>query len=169
MEDLTRVEAEEVAGRRRAAAVAAAAEAAAAGPVRRRTRLAALGADWAILSVVGAVILWACLRVADARVTDLGLPALVPLSAFLILIGFAYFLMFTAGNGQTPGKMALQIRVVDATVPDGSRPPSPRQAVYRTLLAAASGALLGVGFLPALGERGIAAPDRFTDTRTVRA
>lgn len=137
--------------------------------VGRFRRLVALGADWAILAGVSTMILWATLRVAEARVEHLGLTALVPLAAFLALIGFAYFLLFTAGNGQTPGKMALHIRVVDATAPDAAVPPTPRQALHRTLLAAASGALLGVGFLPALGERGVAAPDRFTQTRTIRA
>ena len=78
-------------------------------------------------------------------------------------------MLFRSGNGQTPGKMALHIRVVDVTVPDTSQPPSPRQALNRTLLSAASGVLLGIGFIPALGEHGVAAPDRFTQTRTVRA
>ena len=133
------------------------------------SRVAALGADWAILSAIGTMILWASLRVADAQVTDLGIAAILPLSAFLALVAFSYFLLFTAGNGQTPGKMALRIRVVDASTADVAQPPSVRQALNRTLLAAMSGLLLGVGFLPALGERGLAAPDRFTRTRTVRA
>jgi uncharacterized RDD family membrane protein YckC len=169
IEDLRRMEAEENHRLRTAMREQARVDVASTGEVGRMTRLAALGADWAILSAVSTVILWASLRVADARVQDLSLQALVPLAAFLGLVGFAYFLMFTLGNGQTPGKMALRIRVVDATAPDASHPPSPKQALNRTLLAAASGALLGLGFIPALGERGIAAPDRFTQTRTVRA
>jgi uncharacterized RDD family membrane protein YckC len=166
MEDLTRLDREET-SRLRAAPRAQAPAGQAAGVVGPMTRLAALGADWAILSAVSTMILWASLRVADAGVEDLGLPAVVPLAAFLVLVGFGYFLMFTLGTGQTPGKMAMHIRVVDATAP-ASQPPSPRQALNRTLLAAASGMLFGIGFLPALGEGGLAAPDRFAQTRTVR-
>jgi uncharacterized RDD family membrane protein YckC len=169
IEDLRRMEAEENKRLRAAMTAQARVDQAPADEVGRFRRLLALGADWAILAGVGTMILWASLRVADARVEQLGLAAIVPLTAFLALIGFAYFLLFTAGNGQTPGKMALHIRVVDATAPDAAAPPTPRQALHRTLLAAASGALLGVGFLPALGERGVAAPDRFTQTRTIRA
>jgi len=169
MEDLRRMETEENNRLRTAMREQARVDVASSGEVGRMTRLAALCADWAILSALSTMILWASLRVADARVQDLSLAALVPLTAFLVLVGFAYFLMFTVGNGQTPGKMALHIRVVDATAPDASQPPSPRQALNRTLLAAVSGFLLGIGFIPALGERGIAAPDRFTQTRTVRA
>jgi uncharacterized RDD family membrane protein YckC len=169
MEDLRRMETEENDRLRTSMREQARVEVASTGEVGRMTRLAALGADWAILSALSTVILWASLRVADARVQDLSLAAILPLSAFLVLVGFAYFLMFTLGNGQTPGKMALHIRVVDVTVPDTSQPPSPKQALNRTLLAAASGVLLGIGFIPALGEHGVAAPDRFTQTRTVRA
>ena len=169
MEDLRRMETEEKDRLRTAMRQQARVEVASTGEVGRVTRLAALGADWAILSAMSTLILWASLRVADARVQDLSLAAILPLAAFLVLVGFAYFLLFTLGNGQTPGKMALHIRVVDATAPDASQPPSPKQALNRTLLAAASGVLLGIGFIPALGERGVAAPDRFTQTRTVRA
>lgn len=169
MEDLRRMETEEKDQLRTAMRQQARVAVASTGEVGRVTRLAALGADWAILSAVSTLILWASLRVADARVQDLSLAAILPLAAFLVLVGFAYFLLFTLGNGQTPGKMALHIRVVDATAPDASQPPTPKQALNRTLLAAASGVLLGIGFIPALGERGVAAPDRFTQTRTVRA
>jgi uncharacterized RDD family membrane protein YckC len=169
IEDLRRMETEENSRLRASMREQARVEVASSGEVGRMTRLAALGADWAILSALSTVILWASLRVADARVQDLTLAAVLPLTAFLVLVGFAYFLMFTLGNGQTPGKMALHIRVVDVTVPDTSQPPSPRQALNRTLLSAASGVLLGIGFIPALGEHGVAAPDRFTQTRTVRA
>jgi uncharacterized RDD family membrane protein YckC len=158
MEDLKRVEAEEQ--------VRDAGEPAT--EVGRTTRFAALAADWSILLAIGSGVVWASLKVADAQLGDLTLQAVIPLAAFLLLISFSYFILFTIGNGQTPGKMAMQIRVVDTSGLD-SQPPSPRQALYRTLLAAASGLLLGVGFLPALGERGVAAPDRFTQTRTVRA
>lgn len=168
MEDLRRMENEEKGRSGSAPRAPAPVEAVPAGEVGRMTRLAALGADWAILAALNTVILWASLRVAEARVQDLTVQAIVPLATFLVLVGFTYFLMFTVGNGQTPGKMVLHIRVVDATVPD-AQPPSPIQALNRTLLAAASGVLLGVGFIPALGEGGVAAPDRFTQTRTVRA
>jgi uncharacterized RDD family membrane protein YckC len=165
MEDLRRVEAEE--GLRIRAAAKAEAASTEAVTVSRGARFAALAADWGLLTAIAALVFLGALRVSGARPGDLGMQALVPMVAFLVLITFAYFVLFTIGNGQTPGKMVLHIRVVDAL--DVGRPPSVRQAFVRTLLAAASGALFGVGFLPALGERGVAAPDRFTQTRTVRA
>lgn len=168
MEDLRRVEAEENLRIRAASKV----EEASPGSdrteiVSRGARIAALAADWALLATIAGLVFLGALRVTGARPVDLTTQAIVPMAAFLVLITFAYFILFTIGNGQTPGKMALHIRVVDAF--DVQRPPSVRQAFFRTLIAAASGALLGVGFLPALGGRGVAAPDRFTQTRTVRA
>jgi uncharacterized RDD family membrane protein YckC len=168
IEDLRRVEAEESLRIRAAArAEEAGHEIDETARVSRSARFAALAADWALLATIAALVFLGSLRVTDARPGDLGMQAIVPMGAFLVLITFAYFILFTIGNGQTPGKMVLHIRVVDAL--DVGRPPSVRQAFARTLIAAASGALFGVGFLPALGGRGVAAPDRFTQTRTVRA
>ncbi len=166
MEDLQRVEAEEGA-RRRAEALA---ERPGDGGVSRGARLAALATDWSVLAGIAGLVLWGSLRVSGAHVADLGPPALAPLAAFLILVDVTYFLLFTAGIGQTPGKMAFHIRVVDTSgAAAAGHPPSMRQAVYRTLLAGASGLLLGLGFLPALIGRGLTLPDRMTNTRIVRA
>ncbi len=147
IEDLERVEAEEAARAQARAKHEARLAREALGEAPWQARVAALAADWAILAAISGLVLWASLRVSGARPSDLGLPALVPLLTFLLLVDFAYFVLFTAGNGQTPGKMALNIRVVDAGAPAAERPPSVRQAQYRTLLAV---------------------PDRFTRTRTVR-
>ncbi len=170
MADLTRVEAEEGVRARAEARAQARLEREVTGEASPQSRLAALGADWGLLAVIGGVIVWASLRVSGVGVAALGVPALVPLAAFLVLVDYGYFLLFTAAGGQTPGKMVVGIRVVDATGPSARvHPPSLRQAASRALLAAASGLLLGVGFLPALGGRRLALPDRLTRTRTVRA
>ena len=88
----------------------------------------------------------------------------VPLVAFLLLVKLSYFCAFTAVGGQTIGKMAARIRVVtteDAAI-DGAR------AVKRTLAAAVSAALLGLGYLPALiGSERLALHDRVTRTRVI--
>ena len=142
----------------------------ASGEASARTRLAALATDWGVLVSISGVVVWASLRVAGAGVGALSLPVLAPLAAFLVLVHFGYFFLFTAGNGQTPGKMAFSLRVVDATAPESwRRPPSVRQTIGRVLLAAVSSLLLGAGFLPALVGRGLSVHDRVTQTRIVRA
>jgi uncharacterized RDD family membrane protein YckC len=165
--DLSRVEKEEGARARAAARAHARQERVATGEASAQSRVAALGADWGFLAAIAGLIFWASLRVAGVGASALTTPALVPLAAFLVMVAFGYFLLFTAAGGQTPGKMIAGIRVIDATGPR-VQPPSLRQAAYRALLAAASGLILGAGFLTALGGR-LALPDRVARTRTIRA
>jgi uncharacterized RDD family membrane protein YckC len=63
--------------------------------------------------------------------------------AFRFLVGPCYFVFFHWARGQTPGKMAFQIRVVN--MPDG--PLSFGQAVLRHLGAWVSALILGLGYL----------------------
>ncbi len=163
MEDLSRVEAEEGVQARAAARAQARLEREVTGEASPRSRLAALGADWGLLAAIGAVILWSSLRVAGVGLAALDAPALIPLAAFLVLVHFGYFLLFTVAGGQTPGKMVVGIRVVDATGPSARvHPPSLKQAAYRALLAAASGLFLGAG-LPARAWRPPSGPARTDD------
>jgi uncharacterized RDD family membrane protein YckC len=170
LEDLSRAEAEEQIRYRAEAKAQARREREATGEADARTRLAALATDWGVLGTISLLVLWSSLRVAGTGLGSLGFSALAPLAAFLALVHFAYFFVFTAGNGQTPGKMAFSLRVVDATAPDiAGRPPSARQTAGRVLLAAMSSLLFGLGFLPSLIGRGLSLHDRVSQTRIVRA
>jgi uncharacterized RDD family membrane protein YckC len=62
--------------------------------------------------------------------------------ALLGIIGFLYFFIFTAVRGQTPGKRALGLRVIDGW---GKRP-SLGRALLRTLAYVPSLLVLALGF-----------------------
>ena len=76
--------------------------------------------------------------------------------------------MFTAAGGQTLGKMAFGIRIVDDAAADG-RSISVKQALYRAVLTVPSVLMLGAGFVPALVGDERAVHDRLAHTRVVRA
>jgi len=127
-------------------------------------RVAAMAIDHAILFAIDMGVLYFTLRMAGLSMTDWrALPA-APLLTFLVFLKLAYFFAFTAVGGQTIGKMATKIRVVtdrDEAV-DGAR------ALQRTIAAAVSALVFGLGFVPALigGERR-ALHDRVAHTRVV--
>lgn len=127
-------------------------------------RAAAAAIDHAILLAIDVGVLYFTLRMAGMSITDWrALPA-APLLTFLAFLKLAYFFAFTAVGGQTIGKMATKIRVVtdrDEAV-DGAR------ALQRTIAAAVSALVFGLGFVPALigGERR-ALHDRVAHTRVV--
>jgi uncharacterized RDD family membrane protein YckC len=94
----------------------------------------------------------------------------VPIAAFLLLMGAGYLAMFNAAGGQTIGKMLFGIRVVtDDEAETEGLPPTARQATYRAFLTVPSVLLLGIGFLPALMGSRRAVHDRLSHTRVVRA
>jgi uncharacterized RDD family membrane protein YckC len=127
-------------------------------------RLAAAAIDHLLLGAIDLAVLYFTLRLAGLTTADLSVLPVVPLLAFLLFVKLSYFSAFTAVGGQTIGKMAARIRVVtaeDQTV-DGAL------AVKRTLAGAASAALFGLGFVPALiGSERRALHDRLTHTRVV--
>jgi uncharacterized RDD family membrane protein YckC len=181
LEDLQRLEREEaIRGTRRpmapAASVAAdlrtylTADIEAGSPVAISHRLGAAAFDGLLLGGIGAFVLWATLKVADASPSSLGAAALVPMGVFVAAVGVAYLLMFTAAGGQTVGKMLTGIRVVneDDSLPNGDRV-TLGQAAGRAILAPLSVAMLGLGWLPAVFGRGQAFHDRLVHTRVVRA
>ena len=131
-------------------------------------RLGAAAFDGLLLGGIGAFVLWATLKVADASPSSLGIAALVPMGVFVAAVGVAYLLMFTAAGGQTVGKMLMGIRVVGDSVEDGDRL-TLGQAAGRAVLAPLSVAMLGLGWLPAVFGRGQALHDRLLHTRVVRA
>jgi uncharacterized RDD family membrane protein YckC len=134
----------------------------AAPPVRRA--LAAV-IDFAIIAGIDTVILSFTLRLCGLTPAELSVLPAVPLAAFFGLMNGGYFAAFTAAGGQTIGKMALGLRVVDTR--DG--PVGAGSAVLRALGCLVSVVSLGLGFLPALvGEGGRALEDRLADTHVIR-
>jgi uncharacterized RDD family membrane protein YckC len=127
-------------------------------------RLAAVVIDHLLLGTVDVAVVYFTLRMTGLTMNDVAAVPLIPLLVFLLLVKLAYFCAFTAVGGQTIGKMALRIRVVtrDHGAVNGAL------AVRRTLAGAASAALFGLGFLPALvGEDRRALHDRLAGTRVV--
>jgi len=134
----------------------------AAPPVRRAL---AAAIDFAIIAGIDAAILSFTLRLCGLTLAELSVLPAVPLAAFFGLMNGGYFAAFTAAGGQTIGKMALGLRVVDTS--DG--PVGPGPAVLRALGCLVSVVSLGLGFLPALiGDGGRALEDRLADTHVIR-
>ena len=168
LEDLRRVEREEVAQARAEARIRAFAEQNAGDAVTPKLRASAASVDALFLGGISLAVLWATLRVSESAVADLGLAALAPLVVFLVLVHATYLLMFTAAGGQTLGKMLVGIRVIADGSDDRGGDMTLRQVAWRTMLTLASVLMLGVGWLPALGGRGQAMHDRLAHTRVVR-
>ncbi len=134
----------------------------AAPPVRRAL---AAAIDFAIIASIDALILSFTLRLCGLTLGELSVLPAVPLAAFFGLMNGGYFAAFTAAGGQTIGKMALGLRVVDTS--DG--PVGAGSAVLRAVGCLVSVVSLGLGFLPALlGDGGRALEDRLADTHVIR-
>lgn len=130
-------------------------------------RLGAAVADAVMLLALNLSVLYLTLRLAGLARNELALLPLMPFVAFLALIDGGYFVLFTATVGQTVGKMALGLRVIDASE-EGGGLPGVGQAALRALASLLSIASLGLGYLPALVLRdGRALHDRLADTRVV--
>jgi uncharacterized RDD family membrane protein YckC len=132
-------------------------------------RLAAAGIDALLLGGIGAVVLFATLRVCGLGIADLTVLPIVPLATFLLLVTVGYLLMFTIASGQTVGKMIMGIRVVGAIADDRGPALSVKQAAYRELLSLPLVIAFGAGYVPAVFGRGQAVHDRLAETRVVRA
>jgi uncharacterized RDD family membrane protein YckC len=134
-------------------------------------RLAAAAVDGVFLAALDMAVLWVVFRWTGAPIAQLATPSiLLPTVVFLSLVDVGYLLMFTAAAGQTIGKMALGIRVIDdVTSPDEGGALTLRQALYRAVLTLPSVLAVGAGFIPVLigGERAL--HDRLAHTRVVRA
>ena len=134
-------------------------------------RLTAAAIDGAILGSLSLAVVWVTLRWCGLPLDRaLMLPLIVPTSAFLLLIGAGYLVLFTAAGGQTLGKMAVGIRVIgDAQTLEDSGPLSVGQAVLRAVVSLPAVLVAGIGFLPALVGDERAVHDRLARTRVVRA
>jgi uncharacterized RDD family membrane protein YckC len=130
-------------------------------------RLGAGVIDVTILGTIAAGVVLLTLRVSQLTVEQWRVLPLAPMLAFLLLLCGGYFVLFTAAGGQTIGKMATRIRVVNAADNQPARVPF-RAAVVRTVSCLGSVLALGTGFLPVLfsGDRR-AFHDRVAETRVV--
>jgi uncharacterized RDD family membrane protein YckC len=131
-------------------------------PVRRAM---AAAVDFGILAGINFLIVSFTLRLCGLTMADLFVLPAVPLAAFLGLMNGGYLAAFTAAGGQTIGKMAFGLRVVDTR----DRPVRPGSAVLRAIGCLLSVISLGLGFLPALvADGGRALEDRLADTHVIR-
>jgi uncharacterized RDD family membrane protein YckC len=129
-------------------------------------RLLAVIIDLLILGVVDVIVIYFTMQLCYLTPDDLWILPKGPLFAFLLVQNGGYLVAFTAG-GQTLGKMAAGIRVVQWES-DGSLDLG--RAFLRTLMWAILAIPAGLGFLTAVfsrDHRGL--HDRFAGTRVVRA
>jgi uncharacterized RDD family membrane protein YckC len=132
------------------------------------TRRAVAGIiDVLILGAISAAVVVLTLRVCELTLEQWRMLPAVPMLAFLMLLCGGYFVLFTAAGGQTIGKMAAHIRVVNGPEAAPARV-SFRTAVVRTVACLGSVLTLGAGFLLAvMNEDRCAFHDRVADTRVV--
>lgn len=129
-------------------------------------RLLAVVVDLCILAAIDAVVIYFTMQLCYLTIEDLGILPKGPLLAFLFVQNGGYLVAFTAG-GQTLGKMAAGIRVVQSDA-DGTLDLG--RAFLRTLMWVVLAVPAGLGFVTALfsrDRRGL--HDRFAGTRVVRA
>ena len=130
------------------------------------SRFLAVIIDVLILAGIDAVVVYFTMQLCYLTVEDLWMLPKGPLIAFLFVQNGGYLVAFTAG-GQTLGKMAAGIRVVQS---DSDASLDLGRAFLRTLLWVVLAVPAGLGFLSAVftrDHRGL--HDRFAGTRVVRA
>ncbi len=130
-------------------------------------RLFAGLADAVILVGLCSAVLYITLQVCGLRLDELRALPLAPLGGFLLLLVGGYFVLLTAADGQTIGKMAAGIRVVPMR--DADRV-SLGEAAMRAAGYLVSVLPAGLGLIPAVihADRR-ALHDRLADTRVVKA
>ena len=134
-------------------------------PAEPGRRLAAGVADLLLLALVDGVVVALTARLLGMPVAAAaGMPWL-PLAAFLALLNLASVVTLTALGGQTLGKMAAGVRVVDC---DGG-PVTTSRALVRTVLSVLSLLAAGLGFVGLFARSRRACHDWLADTRVVRA
>jgi uncharacterized RDD family membrane protein YckC len=141
---------------------AGAADGATCGPGRRA--LAGL-IDLLLLAGSDAVVIYFTLKICRLAPGDMLVLPLAPMAAFLLLFNGGYLALPTAAGGQTPGKMAMRLKVVRVD----ERRLTVARAILRTCALLLCVLPAGLGLLPVLfgGHRG--AHDHLAGTRVVRA
>jgi len=108
-----------------------------------RARAAAL--DLGLLTVLWAIVVYFASRAAHVEILGLR-PAWPYLVGYLAFLGLTYAGYFTGTTGQTLGKIAVGLRVVDA----GGRPPGYLRAFVRAALGSVGVLAVGAGLIPML-------------------
>jgi uncharacterized RDD family membrane protein YckC len=127
-------------------------------------RLQAGAIDALLLGSLYAVVVYFTSRAAHVQVPGL-LAAWPWLAGYLAFLGFAYAAYFSGTTGQTVGKIAVGLRVVDTS----GQPPGYLRALARSVVGAAGTAVAGLGLLPmAFDPARRAFHDRLFSTRVVR-
>ncbi len=101
-------------------------------------RITAALVDVALLWAVDAVVVYFTLRLLGLTSSEMSSMSLLPLAAFFLLLNGGYFVAFTTVGGQSIGKMALGIKVVESGRQhraDRTRDPS-HARLYRVRAAA---------------------------------
>ena len=129
-------------------------------------RLLAAAIDIVLLGAVSGAVLYLTLAIAGLTVDEVRLLPVIPLGAFLLLLNGGYLVAFTAAGGQTIGKMAAGIRVMN----DDYQRVDFTGALLRACGCVVSLLTAGAGFLPVFfGADRRALQDRMAGTRVVRA
>lgn len=132
-------------------------------PARLGERARAAALDAALLGALALLIVFGASRAARVSLPEL-VSAWPHLLGYLLLMGLAYAAYFTGMTGQTLGKIAVGIRVVD----HAGRPPGAVRALVRAAVGVAGGAALLAGFLPILVDPARRAfHDRLLRTRVI--
>jgi uncharacterized RDD family membrane protein YckC len=127
-------------------------------------RVIAAVIDHVLLGAIDLAVIYFTLRIAGLPMNEWAVLPAVPLVLFLLVLKMAYFYAFTTVGGQTIGKMAMRIRVVT----EENASIDANLALQRTLLGAASTAVLGLGLLPAFFDpERRAFHDRVVHTRVI--
>ena len=106
-------------------------------------RLAAGLFDAVLLGSLDAVVIMLTLRLTGFDLQSLSAPSVGPLVAFLTLLNGGYVVVLTLAGGQTFGKMAFGLRVVDRA----GRPVTTSVALVRALGYLVSVLPLGLGLV----------------------
>jgi uncharacterized RDD family membrane protein YckC len=131
-------------------------------------RALAAGIDVAVLASIMIAVLWMTLRWCDLSLDQITVLPVAPMTTFFAILVLGYWLLFTAAGGQTLGKMAAHLRVVDATT-DEPEMVTISQAFRRSCASVLTVATLGLGWLPGLFGDRRTLHDRLAGTRVIRS
>jgi uncharacterized RDD family membrane protein YckC len=127
-------------------------------------RLFAALVDVAVLAPMFATVVYFASRAARVAIPALQ-PAWPYLAGYLVFLGLVYGCYFTGTTGQTLGKMAAGLRVVDAA----GHPPGYARAFVRALVGACGVLAAGLGLLPMMFDPARRAfHDRLFRTRVIK-
>lgn len=156
--------------RRAATAISAHAADAAPAPAPTPSRLLGAGIDLLLLAGIDAGVLYLTLQFTGVGLHEISILPLIPFGAFLAILNGGYLIILTVAGGQTIGKMAAGIKVINADDEAPSDGVPFAQAVIRAVAILVSVLPAGLGFIPALVSADRRAlHDRIANTRVVRA